>query len=79
VKVLKELAKMLSKASKSTLPEKLLAIRKRHYNMALATAADGATNLVIEKEVTKCKHSDLLCKLVIYTQTLVIYTQTLLQ
>jgi hypothetical protein len=55
MKVLEELAKMLSKVSKPALPQKLLATRKRHYSMALATAADGASSLVIDKEVTKCK------------------------
>jgi hypothetical protein len=71
VKVLEELAKMLSKVSKPALPQKLLATRKRHYNMALATAADGASNLVIDKGDTKCKQfCDLLCTLA---------TQTLLQ
>jgi hypothetical protein len=57
VKILKQLAKTGLKRLKLRLPEKLIAARKRHYSMALATAvADGASDLdnVIDTGATKC-------------------------
>jgi hypothetical protein len=60
VKIVEELTEALSEVFISTLPEKLMATRKRHYNMALATAASGASDLdiVIDTEYanTKCKN-----------------------